>query len=161
MKKIIFVLVIMALSLGMTNMQAQTIVKDCPVMSGVRANSAGDTSQAIKVLKTDGDNLSFIVSGTIPDSVVVIHYATKDSVASDIYYQVSYNGTNFSTSTLLDSIKAGAGGKTTLTRSLYAYASAIKIAVIERSAGNAILTANKPNILVVVKKYFTQSPQWK
>ena len=159
MNKLIFVLVILLVFIGATNVQAQTIVQTFPVISGTRVNSAGDTSSTINVLC--GSGLAFVTLNSLPDSIVIVHSATKDSVASDIYYLLSYNGTNFQTAVAIDSIKSGAGNSTVLTKGLWSRASAIKIAVVERAAGNAVLAANKANFFVTAKKYFTQSPQWK
>jgi hypothetical protein len=156
MKKIIFVVLLVALSMSVYSQNS--VVFDKVITSATHyANSATLTSTEFSTVTNGKEDLIFTAPAVLWDSIAVVHRASSDSVKADVYYKLSYDGTNYESAVAIDSIVAGAGGVKKLQSSIFSTAKTIEIYVVFRAAGNAVITANQYTT-IFARFFVKQSP---
>ena len=152
---ILFVLILMVTVCA----QSQYLVKDRAFLAGFHiANSISDTSAQFPIISGIATVPTWVVPGQLADSIFIVHRASTDSVKADIYYQLTYDGTNYETAVAIDSIVAGAAGSSCIVKTTFQSAVGVRIYVAGRSSRNAVL-ASHCYTLVFIRELFKASPQ--
>ena len=159
--KNLFILFVLILIVSVSA-QSQYIVKERGgfLQAAHVVNSINDTTSTIPLIAGSSTVPTWVVPGSLADSILIVHRASTDSVKADVYYQLSYDaaGTNWETAVAIDSIVAGAGRYSWVSHIVFQGAVNIRFYVAARSAGNAVLAAHCYTT-VYIRELFKASPQ--